>query len=134
VKKMLLIAALLLPIAAETQKPPIRVALSSTSTVDSGDLRRGFQKKCPNVILNRDPSRADYALEAIERTINPVTAMEVPRYRFTLFNRAGNAFYSTSPHKFSNAINNVCMTLARERAKDAAASTPDATTFETPNE
>jgi hypothetical protein len=65
-KKVLLITALFLPIAAETQKPPIRVALSSTSTVASSDLRRGFQKKCPNVILNRDPSRADYALEAID--------------------------------------------------------------------
>jgi hypothetical protein len=123
-KKALLTAALLLPIAAETQKRPIRVALSSTSTVASSDLRRAFQKKCSNVILNQDPSRADYALEAIEKTINPVTAMEVPRYRFTLFNRAGNAIYSTSPHKFSNAINNVCMALVRQRAQDAAASTP----------
>jgi hypothetical protein len=49
-------------------------------------------------------------------TINPVTAMEVPRYRFTLFDRAGNAIYSTSPHRFSNAINNVCMALARQTA------------------
>jgi hypothetical protein len=118
-KKVLLIAALLVPIAAETQKPPIRVALSSTSTVASSDLRRGFQKKCPNVILTRDPSRADYALEAIEGTINPVTAMEVSRYRFTLFNRGGNAIYSTSPHKFSNAINNICMALLRQTTKDA---------------
>jgi len=71
--------------------------------------------------LNRDPSRADYALEAIERTTNPVTATEVSRYRFTLFNRAGNVTYSTSPHKFSNAITNVCMALARQTAKDATA-------------
>jgi hypothetical protein len=123
-KKVVLIAALFLPIAAETQKPPIRVALSSTSTVASSDLRRGFQKNCPDVILNRDASRADYALEAIDRTTNPVTATEVSRYRFTLFNRAGNAIYSTSPHNFSNAINNVCVALARERAKDAATSAP----------
>jgi hypothetical protein len=120
-KVLLMIAALLLPIPAETQKPPIRVALSSTSTVASSDLRRGFQKKCPNVILNRDPSRADYALEAIERTVNPVTATEVSRYRFTLFNRAGNSIYSTSPHKFSNAINNVCMAILRQTAKNPAA-------------
>src|ERR1700722_11303295 len=123
-KKVVLIKALFRPLAAETQKPPIRVALSSTSTVASSDLRRGFQKKCPDVILNRDPSRADYALEAIDRTTNPVTATEVSRYRFTLFNRAGNAIYSTSPHNFSNAINNVCVALARERAKDAATSAP----------
>jgi hypothetical protein len=69
------------------------------------------------VIFNRDPSRADYALEAIERTTNPVIATEGLRYRFTLFNRAGNAIYSTSPHKFSNAINNVCMVLADKGPK-----------------
>ena len=123
-KKVVLIAALFLPIAAETQKPLIRVALSSTSTVASSDLRRGFQKKCPDVILNRDAAHADYALEAIDRTTSPVTATEVSRYRFTLFNRAGNAIFSTSPHNFSNAINNVCVALARERAKDAATSAP----------
>jgi hypothetical protein len=123
-KKVVLIAAFIPPDSSRDAKPPIRVALSSTSTVASSDLRRGFQKKCPDVILNRDASRADYALEAIDRTTNPVTATEVSRYRFTLFNRAGNAIYSTSPHKFSNAINNVCMALARERAKDAAASAP----------
>jgi hypothetical protein len=72
-------------------------------------------------ISEKDPSRADYALEAIERTTNPVIATEVSRYRFTLFNRVGNAIYSTSPHKFSNAINNVWMALARQTAQDATA-------------
>jgi hypothetical protein len=53
-------------------------------------------------------------------TINPVYATEVTRYRFKLFNRSGNAFYSTSPHKFSNAVNNVCMAIDRQqRAKRA---------------
>jgi hypothetical protein len=44
-------------------------------------------------------------------TINPITASPSIRYRFTLFNRAGNAFFSTAPHKFSNAIHNVCMAI-----------------------
>jgi hypothetical protein len=110
VKKVLLVTALLLPWAAETQNP-IRVAVSSTSTIDLSELRRAFHKKCPSVILNRDPSRADYALEAIGRTTNPTNAGEVSRYRFTLFNRGGNTIYSTSPYKFSNAVNNVCKTL-----------------------
>jgi hypothetical protein len=76
-------------------RTPIRVAMSSTSTVPMSDLQQGFEKKCPDVILNRDPARADYALEAIDRT-RPVDAGEVSRYWFTLFNRAGNAIYSTS--------------------------------------
>jgi hypothetical protein len=53
--------------------------------------------------------------------INLLSGSPITRYRFTLFNRAGNTVYSTYPRKFSNAINNVCMALGRERAKDAAA-------------
>jgi len=82
--------------------------------VPESDLRRAFQKKCRNVILNHDPSRADYALEPIART-NPLDG-ERPRYRFTLFNRAGNAIYSTLPHKFSNAVDNICNPLAQSTA------------------
>jgi hypothetical protein len=119
VKKVLLVTALFLPVAAETQRPPIRVAVSSTSTIDLGELRRAFHKKCSNVVLNRDPSRADYALEAIDKTINLISAQEVLHYRFTLFNRAGSAFYSTSPDKFSNAIDDVCVALVQQSASPA---------------
>jgi hypothetical protein len=116
-RRVILVAVLCLPVAAQTRKP-IRVAVSSTSTVPTSDLQRGFEKKCPNVILNHDPARADFALEAIGRT---APAGELSRYRFTLFNRAGNAVYSTSPHKFSNAINNICAAL---KSKDAEMTKP----------
>ena len=118
--RVFLLAALLLPSVAETQKRPIRIAFSSTSTVAAADVRKAFAKKCPNLRLTSDPSRSDYALEAMAGTINPVYATEVTRYRFTLFNRSGNAFYSTSPHKFSNAVNNVCMAIDRQQRAQRA--------------
>ena len=110
-KTLFLLTALLLPCVAEPQKRPVRIAFSSTSTVAASDIRKAFAKTCPNLRLTSDPLRSEYALEAMAGTINPVTAMEVPRYRFTLFNRAGNAFYSTSPHNFSKAIHNVCKAI-----------------------
>ena len=116
-KKRFTLILLLLPYIAQAQKLPVRIAFSSTSTVAASDIRKSFAKKCPNVKLTFDPSRSDYALEAMAGTINPVFATEVTRYRFTLFNRAGNAFYSTSPHKFSNAINNVCMAIDRQKRR-----------------
>jgi hypothetical protein len=118
-ESLFLFTALLLPSGAEPQKRPVRIAFSSTSTVAASDVRKAFAKKCPNVKLTSDPSRSDYALEAMAGTINPVFAVDTNRYRFTLFNRSGNAFYSTSPHKFSNAINNVCMTIDRQKTKSA---------------
>ena len=116
-KKRFTLILLLLPYIAQAQRLPVRIAFSSTSTVAASDIRKSFAKKCPNVKLTFDPSRSDYALEAMAGTINPVFATEVTRYRFTLFNRAGNAFYSTSPHKFSNAINNVCMAIDRQKRR-----------------
>jgi hypothetical protein len=84
------------------------------------DIRKAFAKTCPNLRLTSDPLRSDYALEAMAGTINPVFPTEVTRYRFTLFNRAGNAFYSTSPHKFSKAINNVCIAIdSQSEGRDA---------------
>jgi hypothetical protein len=110
-----LLTVLLFPCVAEPQKRPLRIAFSSTSTVAASDIRKALAKKCPNVRLTFDPLRSDYALEAMVRTIKPVFSTEVTRYRFTLFNRAGNAFYSTSPYKFSNAINNVCTAIDRQK-------------------
>ena len=117
---LFLFTALLLPSVAEPQKRAVRIAFSRTSTVAGSDVRKAFAKKCPNVKLTSDPSRSDYALEAMAGTINPVFAAETTRYRFTLFNRSGNAFYSTSPHRFSNAINNVCMVIDRQKRAQRA--------------
>jgi hypothetical protein len=103
------------PMCTEPQKRPVRIAFSSTSTVAASDIRKAFAKTCPNLRLTSDPLRSDCAFEAMAGTINPVFPTEVTRYRFTLFNRAGNAFYSTSPHKFSNAINNVCQSTVKAK-------------------
>jgi len=98
-------------------RTPIRVAMSSTSTVPMSDLQQGFEKKCPNVILNRDPARADYALEAMAEPVNLISAYPTIRYRFTLFSRSGDIVYSTSPDKFSDAIVNVCMAVNKQEPK-----------------
>ena len=110
-KTLLLLAALLLPQFAEPQKRPLRIAFSSTSTLMASEIRKAFAETCPNLRLTSDPLRSDYAVEAMAGTINRAFPAEVTRYRFTVFNRAGNAFYSTAPHQFSKAINNVCIAI-----------------------
>ncbi len=119
----LLTVLLLLPCAAQAQKAP-KVTLSSTSTVAASDIRKGFRKKCPNVSLTLEPGKADYALEAIAEPINLISGSPTTRYRFTLFSRSGNIIYSTSPHKFSNAINNVCMAINKQEP-GSSTSLPD---------
>jgi hypothetical protein len=115
----LLTVLLLLPCAAQAQKTPKFAALSSTSTVAASDIRKGFQKKCPNVSLTLEPAKADYALEAMAEPINLISGDPTIRYRFTLFSRSGDIIYSTSPDKFSDAIVNVCMAINKQEPKSA---------------
>ena len=113
----LLTVLFLLPCAAQAQKTPKLVALSSTSTVAASDIRKGFQKKCPNLSLTLEPVKADYALEAMAEPVNLISAHPTIRYRFTLFSRSGDIVYSTSPDKFSDAIVNVCMAVNKQEPK-----------------
>jgi len=110
-KGVFLLVALLLPSVAEPQKRPVRIAFSSTSTIAATDIRKALAATCPDAVLTTDPLRSDYALEAMAGTVNLIYRTEVTRYRFTLFDRSGNAFFSTAPHKFSNAIHNVCVAI-----------------------
>ena len=124
-RSFLILMARVLAFVAEAQTTPkIVVALSSTSTVAASDIRKALEKKCANVILTREPLKADYALEAMAEPINLLSGSPTTRYRFTLFSRSGDIIYSTAPHKFSNAINNVCMAINKQEPAGAT-SLPD---------
>jgi hypothetical protein len=117
---LFLLTALLLPPVAEPQKRPVWIAFSSTSTVMASDIRNAFAKTCPNLRLSSNPLRSDYALEAMAAPINLLSGSRTTRYRFTLFSRSGDAFFSTAPHKFSNAIHSVCMAIdSQSEGRDA---------------
>jgi len=120
IESVFLLTALLLPSVAEPQKRPVRIAFSRTSTVEATDIRKALADACPSLQLTSDPLRSDYALEAMGGTVNVVFPTEVTRYRFTLFDHSGNAFFSTAPHKFSDAIHNVCMAIdSKSEGRDA---------------
>ncbi len=120
-RSLLILGVLVSAFVVEAQRAPRVIALSSTSTVAAPDIRKGFQDKCSNVSLTLEPLKADYALEAMTEPINLLSGSSTTRYRFTLFSRSGNIVYSTSPHKFSNAINNVCMAINKQ---DPTSATP----------
>jgi hypothetical protein len=108
---LFVLAVLLPPSLAQQQKRLVRIAFSRTSTVKPAELRKALTDACPNLELTRDPLRSDYALEAMAETINVVYPADVTRYRFTLFDRSGNIFFSTAPHTFAKAVHNICIAL-----------------------
>jgi hypothetical protein len=106
IESLFLLTALLLAGVAEHQKRPVRIAFSRTSTVEATDIRKALADTCPNLQLTSDPLRSDYALEAMAGTVNVVFPTEVTRYRFTLFDRSGNAFFSTANGHFDSGWEN----------------------------
>jgi hypothetical protein len=92
------------PAILPAQEQPVKLVLSQSSTVPSAGIIENLKSKCPNVTITLDSSKALYTLEAgatrYEGTING--------YKFTLFNRDGDAVYGTSTVKLANAVKDVC--------------------------
>ena len=80
------------------QANPIRIALTTNSTVKSADMVKGLGSNCPDVSLTVDPAKADYTLEAVEDN----------HFKFTVFNKDGDAVYSTTTHRLGSAVKDVC--------------------------
>jgi len=91
---------------ASGQQKPLKIALTNASTIASADIVKDMSKQCPNVTVTLDSSKADYMLEASGE--GHAGNGEYLKYKFTLFDRDGDALYSTSTHHLSNAVKDVC--------------------------
>ncbi len=89
------------------QQSATKIALTSSSTVSTADIVKNLAKKCPSVTVTLDTAKADYMLEAAkESTI--LNGTEYFRFKFTLFDRQGNAVFSTSTRRVDNAVKDLC--------------------------
>jgi hypothetical protein len=82
----------------------------------SGDLINELNKKCVGVVLTDNPDRADYRLEA-GRAWCCTQNGELRGYKFTLFNKAGDAIYSSKTRELKNAAKDLCGAIGRTRPK-----------------
>lgn len=80
-------------------RPSVRLFLAPHSTVAPPDILKYTSEKCPNVSLTVNSRQSDYMLQAWGWSGN---------YKFTLFRRGGQAVYSTSTMRLSNAVKDVC--------------------------
>ena len=100
-KKILLIyAILLLAVAAGigAEPKPVKLVLSPASTVPRADIMKHLVDKCPNVSFVLDSRKSDFMLEAWGWSGN---------YKFTVFQKGGQAVYATSTVLLSNAVKDV---------------------------
>jgi len=98
--------------ALAAQANPTRIALTPNSTVPSADIVRNLGSDCPDVSLTTDATKADFTLEAMQE----LNANGHPiRFKFTLFNKDGDAIYSTATHRVANAVKDVCRAIQGQK-------------------
>jgi hypothetical protein len=95
------------------QEAPKRVFLtagdlpSGAVGLSTTDVIKAVNQKCVNVTITNDKAKADYVLEtAYAWCCTP--RGESRGYKFALFNKDGDAIFSTKTHTLTNAVRDVC--------------------------
>jgi hypothetical protein len=79
-------------------------------SVSSADLLKEINAKCSGVFLTDDPTKADFRLEA-GRASCCTKKGESKGYKFALFNKNGDAIYSTQTKELKNAVKDMCKAI-----------------------
>jgi hypothetical protein len=111
-KKILLVYSMLLLVGAAgigAEPKPVKLVLSPASTVPRADIMKHIVDKCPNVSFVLDSRKSDFMLEAWGWSGN---------YKFTVFQKGGQAVYGTSTVLLSNAVKDVCKFVNSQSARD----------------
>jgi hypothetical protein len=111
-KKILLVYTMLLLAGAAgigAEPKPVKLVLSPASTVPRADIMKHLVDKCPNVSFVLDSRKSDFMLEAWGWSGN---------YKFTVFQKGGQAVYGTSTVLLSNAVKDVCKFVNSQSARD----------------
>lgn len=128
-KTLLLIAASAVALSAQSAPPPaatsdthprlpkaVRVWVSGKTSesihgaVSSADLLKEINAKCSRVFLTDDPTKADFRLEAVRASCCTKKG-ESKGYKFALFNKNGDAIFSTQTKELKNAVKDMCKAI-----------------------
>lgn len=110
--KSLIVLALLMTVSAPGQELPSKhVILSPKSNLDTASVAEGFAKYCPNVVVTENEAKADYVLEAVEKTVVQ-DGDSSRKWHFTLLNKDGDVLMTTHPKlsipKYKHHFQDVC--------------------------
>jgi len=107
--------------AAPVANDTIRIWVSGKNvnsvqgTISSADLLKELNARCSGVALTDSAEKADYRLEAGYGWC--CTPQGQSRgYKFALFNKDGDAAFSTKTHSLANAVKDVCKAIGHEKA------------------
>jgi hypothetical protein len=90
---------------------------SAHGQFSSQEILKELSSKCVGVVLTDSQEKADYRLEAGHAWC--CTPQGQSRgYVFTLFNKEGDAVFSTKTHGLGNAVKDVCKAIGHEKEKE----------------
>ena len=104
-KTLVVIAFVLLLATSVSADEPVRVLLTPTSTVSSGEILKSMEKKCANVTLTMNSEKADFLLEAI------ATPRSHKNYELALFNKEGDVLFHSGTVTLGAAVKDVCESI-----------------------
>lgn len=129
-RTLLLLATSAVALSAQSAPPPagpphidvrpkaVRVWVSGKTSesihgaVSSADLLKEINAKCSGVFLTDDPTKADFRLEAVRASCCTKKG-ESKGYKFALFNKNGDAIFSTQTKELKNAVKDMCKAIGR---------------------
>ena len=82
--------------------------------ISSVDLLKELSQKCTGVVLTDAQEKADYRLEAGYAWCCTPRG-ESRGYKFALFNKDGDAVFSTKTHTLANAVKDACNAIGRRK-------------------
>ena len=92
---------LLMSASVYAQDKVTRIALVN-SNISNGAIFKAINENCQNVVLTIDVSKASYTLEAQNVYEHSL---------LTLFDKSGDALFTTDTHGTGNAVKDVCSFL-----------------------
>jgi len=129
VRAFLLVTTCAISLSAQSAPPPtatpdvhprgphaVRVWVSGKTSesihgaVSSADLLKEINAKCTGVFLTDDPTKADFRLEAVRASCCTKKG-ESKGYKFALFNKSGDAIFSTQTKELKNAVKDMCKAI-----------------------
>jgi hypothetical protein len=89
---------------------------STHGSIPSSDLMKELNTRCVGVVLTDIEEKADYRLEAGYAWCCTPRG-ESRGYKFSLFNKDGDAISSTKTHTLGNAVKDICAAIGRAKGK-----------------
>jgi hypothetical protein len=89
---------------------------SSATRLSSMDMIKAVNENCSNVVITNDRGKADYVLETGSAWCCTPRG-ESRGYKFTLFNKDGDAMYATKTHTLGSAVKDVCNAMNAGKPK-----------------